>query len=92
MKSRIRNTILWPIVLLLVTPLGQTLRSATFSPREYRLRLFHTHTRERLDIIYRRGETYLPQALEPNSTTIYATIVPATCIISIRTCLTCSTT
>ena len=36
----------------------------TFSPEpEYRLRLFHTHTGERLDIIYRRGDRYLPEAL-----------------------------
>jgi uncharacterized protein YcbK (DUF882 family) len=61
--SGTRNTILWPIVLLLAAPLGQTLRSAPFSPREYRLRLYHTHTNERLDIIYRRGEDYLPESL-----------------------------
>ena len=63
MISGIRNSILWPIVLLLVAPLGQTLKSAAFSPREYRLRLYHTHTNERLDIVYRRGETYLPGSL-----------------------------
>ena len=52
-----------PIVFLLVAPLGQPLRSATISPREYRLRFFHTHSNERLDIVYRRGETYLPESL-----------------------------
>jgi uncharacterized protein YcbK (DUF882 family) len=51
------------MVLLLVAPLGQTLKSATPAPREYRLRFYHTHTNERLDIIYRRGESYLPDAL-----------------------------
>src|SRR5690349_4985550 len=30
---------------------------------EYRLRLYHTHTSERLDIIYRRGDAYIPKAL-----------------------------
>lgn len=30
---------------------------------EHRLRLFHTHTGERLDIVYRRGLDYLPGAL-----------------------------
>ena len=30
---------------------------------EYRLRFYHTHTNERLDIVYRRGDTYLPEAL-----------------------------
>ena len=50
-------------MILLVAPLGQTLKSATPSPREYRLRFYHTHTNERLDIIYRSGENYLPDAL-----------------------------
>ena len=49
---------------LLVAPLEHTLKSATHSsPREYRLRFYHTHTNERLDIVYRRGENYLPEAL-----------------------------
>lgn len=30
---------------------------------EGRLRLFHTHTLEHLDLVYRRGSTYLPEAL-----------------------------
>lgn len=30
---------------------------------ERRLRLYHTHTGERIDIIYRRGESYVPEAL-----------------------------
>lgn len=30
---------------------------------EYRLRLFHTHTGEHIDIVYRRGDSYLPEAL-----------------------------
>jgi len=32
-------------------------------PPDYHLRLFHTHTGERLDIVYRRGEQYVPEAL-----------------------------
>ena len=32
-------------------------------PQEYRLRLYHLHTGERLDIVYRSGDTYLPGAL-----------------------------
>lgn len=31
--------------------------------REYRLHFYHTHTSEKLDIVYRRGDTYLPEAL-----------------------------
>jgi uncharacterized protein YcbK (DUF882 family) len=30
---------------------------------EYRLRLFHLHTGKRIDIVYRRGENYVPEAL-----------------------------
>jgi uncharacterized protein YcbK (DUF882 family) len=30
---------------------------------EYRLRMFHTHTGERIDIVYRKGETYFPEAI-----------------------------
>lgn len=31
--------------------------------REYRLRLYHTHTSESLNIVYRRGDDYVPSAL-----------------------------
>jgi uncharacterized protein YcbK (DUF882 family) len=50
-------------VLLLVAPFGHTAEAAPASAREYRLRFYHTHTGERLDIVYRRGDTYLPEAL-----------------------------
>lgn len=33
------------------------------SAPEYRLRMFHTHTGERIDVVYRKGETYLPEAI-----------------------------
>ena len=33
------------------------------APREHRLRLFNTHTREHLDVVYRRGGAYDPEAL-----------------------------
>lgn len=36
---------------------------APVSSPEYRLRLFHTHTGERIDIVYRRGDNYIPEAL-----------------------------
>jgi uncharacterized protein YcbK (DUF882 family) len=38
--------------------------AATSVPAEYRLRLFHTHTGERLNIVYRRGDQYIPDALD----------------------------
>ena len=33
------------------------------APQEHRLRLYHTHTGERLDIVYRRGDQYVPDAI-----------------------------
>lgn len=33
------------------------------SASQYRVRFFHTHTGERLDIVYRQGDRYLPDAL-----------------------------
>jgi uncharacterized protein YcbK (DUF882 family) len=60
MKSGIRHRTSWLCALLLAAPLGQ---AANPSPREYRLRFYHTHTNERLDIVYRRGDSYLPEAL-----------------------------
>jgi len=50
----------WLSVLLFAAPLGHTLAP---TPREYRLRFYHTHTGERLDIVYRRGDSYIPEAL-----------------------------
>ncbi|MFZ0863620.1 MAG: DUF882 domain-containing protein [Candidatus Sulfotelmatobacter sp.] len=64
MRSAVRPCSLWVIVLLLVAQFGQTSESVALPPLEYRLRFYHTHTRERLDIVYRRGDTYLPEALD----------------------------
>jgi uncharacterized protein YcbK (DUF882 family) len=36
---------------------------STYS-QEHHLRLYHTHTGERIDIVYRRGDVYLPEAEE----------------------------
>lgn len=50
------------IVCLVILPAGATV-PATPVAREYRVRLYHTHTGERLDIAYRKGDRYLPEAL-----------------------------
>lgn len=34
------------------------------SDQQYHLRFFHTHTGERLDVIYRIGDQYIPEALD----------------------------
>jgi uncharacterized protein YcbK (DUF882 family) len=36
---------------------------ATNATSEYRLRMFHTHTGERIDVVYRRGNAYIPDAI-----------------------------
>jgi len=50
-------------MLLLAAPLGRSSQPSAPSAPEYRLRFYHTHTNERLDIVYRRGDDYLPEAL-----------------------------
>jgi len=38
--------------------------SAPPAAHEYRLRFYHTHTGERLEVVYRRGDQYIPNALD----------------------------
>jgi uncharacterized protein YcbK (DUF882 family) len=56
----------WRCLLFLIT-VSITSRlpvwAETLSAEEGHLRLYHTHTGERLDVTYRRGSTYLPDAL-----------------------------
>ena len=52
------------ILFLLLATLGHTTESTVPSPQEYRLRFYHTHTGERLDVVYRRGDQYIPAALD----------------------------
>ena len=58
-----RKCFLWLSMLCLAGLPGQSASSAASAVPEYRLRFYHTHTNERLDIAYRRGDTYLPEAL-----------------------------
>jgi len=52
------------VTVLLTVPLGRSAESVSAATEpEYRLRFYHTHTNEKLDIVYRRGDTYLPDAL-----------------------------
>jgi uncharacterized protein YcbK (DUF882 family) len=63
-KSGLRGLSL--ILLFLLAPLlghGST-ESASPAAHEYRLRFYHTHTGERLDVVYRRGDQYIPEALD----------------------------
>lgn len=51
------------LVVLLAPLLGHTTESSV-SPRQYRLHFYHTHTGERLDVVYRLGDHYIPDALD----------------------------
>lgn len=61
-----RARILW-LCLLVICPSalpGHSRTSSITPAREYRLRFYHTHTHERLDVVYRRGNSYIPEALD----------------------------
>ena len=68
--KELRNRLKTPLLLvcfciftLLIAVPAQT-SVATVSPEpEYRLRLLHTHTGKRLDVVYRKGDSYIPEAL-----------------------------
>jgi uncharacterized protein YcbK (DUF882 family) len=52
-------------LVIFLSPLpGQSATSSDAPVEDYRLRLYHTHTHERLNVVYRRGDTYLPEALD----------------------------
>jgi uncharacterized protein YcbK (DUF882 family) len=63
-KSSLRSLPL--ILLFLLAPLlgHGGAESASPAAHEYRLRFYHTHTGERLDVVYRRGDQYIPEALD----------------------------
>lgn len=65
-KSAIRGSGVLLLLLLLVEPFSSASGASGHDvsvAREYRLRFYHTHTGERLDIVYRRGDEYVPEAL-----------------------------
>jgi len=60
----IRSLTVCLFALTFFTPtIARTAVPTVTSAPEYRLRLFHTHTGRRLDIVYRRGDSYIPEAL-----------------------------
>jgi len=65
-EMAVRRRWILSALLCLVAPLMASAQSNAVvdqRPQEHRLRLFQTHTGERIDIIYRRGDTYLPDAI-----------------------------
>ena len=76
------------LVSLLAATLGRTVESAGAVPGAYRLRFYNTHTNERLDIVYRRANSYL---LKPAKLDRYLRdpFTGEPCIMSNRGCLIC---
>ena len=65
-RRRLSLILLFLLLFLVPLPLpghGGT-ESASSAAHEYRLRFYHTHTGERLDVVYRRGGRYIPEALD----------------------------
>ena len=63
------------VLILLLAPLAGSSQLPATSHQEYRLHLYHTHTGERLDIVYRRGDSYIPEAIGVVLTIFSVTIV-----------------
>jgi uncharacterized protein YcbK (DUF882 family) len=63
---RLSLILLFLLVFLVSLPLlgHSSTESASPAAHEYRLRFFHTHTGERLNVVYRRGDQYIPTALD----------------------------
>jgi uncharacterized protein YcbK (DUF882 family) len=54
--------------LILMAACSALANSTASAPDEQRLRLYHTHTGEHLDIAYRLGSNYIPEALDKLNT------------------------
>ncbi|HWY69196.1 MAG TPA: DUF882 domain-containing protein [Terriglobales bacterium] len=51
------------VFLVVISSPSQATETPSSSDVSYRLHLFHTHTGQRLDIVYRHGNSYDPEAL-----------------------------
>jgi uncharacterized protein YcbK (DUF882 family) len=52
------------LILAVICARNSSFAAETTSTQEHHLRLYHTHTGEHIDIVYRRGDVYLPEAQE----------------------------
>lgn len=67
----LRSLVVAGALMLLIAPIGARVRSSGVScqqsssqeAEEHHLLLYNTHTGERIDIVYRRGDQYIPSAL-----------------------------
>lgn len=64
MRPAFRWCCLWLIVASFLTPFACASNVGQQPSPEYRLHFYHTHTREHLDFVCRRGNAYVPEALD----------------------------
>lgn len=62
MISKVYKDIVFGVICVLGLSTVATLNATPTNPPEYRLNFYHTHTRERLEIVYRHGDHYDPDA------------------------------
>ncbi len=64
MRRIVSRTIIVLILLLGISAISQAGGNPIQPEPTYRLRLYHTHTNERIDVVYRVGDTYIPSAID----------------------------
>ena len=52
------------LILAVFSACNSSFAAEATSTEEHHLRLYHTHTGEHIDVVYRRGDVYLPEAEE----------------------------
>jgi uncharacterized protein YcbK (DUF882 family) len=62
-SSLFRSVVVGLLASIFLVPASEAATDAS-AGREYRLKFFHLHTGERLDIVYRKGDHCIPKALE----------------------------
>ena len=65
MRAVVAFRLCWALLILAVISVSNSYSAAEpTSTQEHHLRLYHTHTGEHIDIVYRRGDVYIPEAEE----------------------------
>lgn len=62
-KIALRTLLASALIFGICSTTSQTANAGIAPERVYRLRLFETHTHERIDIVYRKGDVYFPSAI-----------------------------
>jgi uncharacterized protein YcbK (DUF882 family) len=61
--NRIASGVVALLLLLGISSLSRAAGNAPEPAPAYRLKLYHLHTEERTDVVYRRGDNYIPYAI-----------------------------